>query len=616
YDYIEIDHQLLNEIKGTFVENELSRLSNISHLGLIGRTRILAKHTKLEHAYGTYWVSYQCGKNSTGLIGNKKAFNLAGLLHGIGHLPFSYDTEYALTKLYYIHRPTKDRIDAVLDTCLHFLNNNTFEIIAEKMRAQLDYNSLFRWFTVYKLAKSQSFNNDLGRQIAGVILDPTLLEHQLFMELDKLDCVLRDMHYLALGKIELGLVPLMKQFGKDAAGKLVRPAFFKVIDSTYDCLKEQVYFGPEEKCLASVWEKALVIEAIENGVQIDNLMGATDTDLEGKLEKRIVTGEIVRKVKEGKILKVGNYSCDFKGKPLAFVEARLSGTNLKGIHNSHQRTGIYVQCFPEVTPEQKDVVFEWATSRGSSWLVVDSSIAKPNKVIGALLEIEQWFPEARFGTEASCRLDAMRYILGLDVRPDFFRYRSDVESILKKVIPYKNIQEISSDKFYKTWHLKDWAVIEGLIYHENEDWILMHFLEYPEHWSTTIVEKILNLVRLPRLRPRKGESKGDYQSRKERMLEYQNYLEKLLKLRHARLNGWVLPSIRLTDGKNSYEIDAISLYIEKGKACLDFSEVSYNCAPEKEQEVRTKLLKVSQQVSHRFNKKINIKSYFNDKSLF
>jgi HD superfamily phosphohydrolase len=273
YDYIAVDDEDYRHIQNQFTERELIRLEHIAHLGLVSKTYKLARHNKLEHAYGTYWISKLCLENTRGLVDNKVAFRLAALLHGIGHLPFSYDSEHALVRLCLVHEPTRQWLNQLFDSVVAYANDDVIEIEAEKMKTNPDYARLHSWFAAYKIANSQvkEIGDTLGKKIVGIWLNVGSIENQLLAELDKIDYVLRDMHYAGLGRIELNFIPVLKQFSKGSSNQLQMPAIVDFIESTHDYLCDQVYFLPKREYLAQILDKSIARGVIESNISLDDV---------------------------------------------------------------------------------------------------------------------------------------------------------------------------------------------------------------------------------------------------------------------------------------------------------------------------------------------------------
>lgn len=57
YDYIEIDDETLKLLQKESLAQEINRVKEISHLGIIHQLYPLSKHSKFEHALGVYYLS-------------------------------------------------------------------------------------------------------------------------------------------------------------------------------------------------------------------------------------------------------------------------------------------------------------------------------------------------------------------------------------------------------------------------------------------------------------------------------------------------------------------------------------------------------------------------------
>lgn len=621
---IHLDRADFAHLGNDFAQRELARLKDLAHLGVISKLRRLARHDKLEHAYGTYWLCKQSTNNNPGLIGDKKAFRLAGLMHGIGHLPFSYDAERAVVKLYHIHAPTQAWLKSVFEKCVEFAGDSGVERAAGDMMSRMDFAMLHRWFGSLKIAQSRpdEFTNELGRQIVRILIDPDVLGHQLLQELDKLDYVLRDMFYLLIGRIELNFPPLLAQFDKSPDGKLKSPKLLKLIETSHDCLCDEVYLGPEERCLAQVMEKSLVKEVFEGRHTVEELLGMTDKDFEGMLvdlrSGSIDLEQIVRRIKDGKLAEVARVACDCESKSIAEVEAELAGTNKAGLHKYPQTKGIYVECVPN--PYHAEVeAYELTDSGVSVGIAYDFDSACPHHVIGALIRAERWAPENWYGTELSCREHALRFLFGLRVQPRFDRYSDDVSGIIMRYMP-KPEDEWQRELFYKDWRLREWAIFEALFYEYDELWPARHFLRFPEHWNTKLITDVLSSVDKSRRRKRPREERADYDKRAERLLEYSTYLQTVLRIREGGLSGWVLPSVLLLteDGEQYAEVDVVAVYVPKahsGPIKIELLEVSRNDSEDNREENRRKLNKIAQRVKERFGRKVCVMGYFNNRQV-
>jgi len=313
HDYIIIDDKDFALLNNDFAKKELNRLSKIAHLGLMGKLRRLARHDKLEHAYGTYWLCRQCMEKTPRLVRDVVPFRLAGLLHGIGHAPFSYDTEYAIAKLYQVHSPTRKWVNEVFSACCEFAEDPGVIKAAERMRSHINFGMLHRWFGAFKIAKSSAseLNTEIGKKVVRILVDTELFAHRLLSELDKLDYIPRDILYLAIGRIDLNFPLLLNQFNKGQGEVLIRPNVSSIIESTSDCLCDQAYLGPEEKCLRQLLEKSIVREVMDGNHTVEELIGLDSDDAMENELLRFESGGIdledsVRRIKAGTIKEIAS----------------------------------------------------------------------------------------------------------------------------------------------------------------------------------------------------------------------------------------------------------------------------------------------------------------------
>ncbi len=79
---------------------EFQRLNSVKQLGFSYLVFPGATHTRFEHSLGTYYLTYEAARNLELEQEDIEAASLAGLMHDIGHGPFSHTTEDAMKKLY------------------------------------------------------------------------------------------------------------------------------------------------------------------------------------------------------------------------------------------------------------------------------------------------------------------------------------------------------------------------------------------------------------------------------------------------------------------------------------------------------------------------------------
>jgi len=628
HDYIVIDDEDYRLLDNDFVKKELERLSEIAHLGLMAKLRRLVRHDKLEHAYGTYWLCTQCVEENPKLVKDHVPFRLAGILHGIGHAAFSYDTEYAIAKLYKLHEPTRKWIDDVFNVCIDFTNEPGIKKSADNMKSEIDYKLIHRWFGAHKIAKSEKseLNTDIGKQIVRILLDTDLIQSRLLTELDKLDYILRDMLYLAIGRIDLNFPLLLKQFDKGKNGLLIRPNVSEIIETTSDCLCSQVYLNREERCLRQLLEKCIVKEVMEGKYSVEEILSLkSDKDMENQLLRFDSGGldieESIRKIKSGEIFQVVSISGDLGENSLFDVEMDLVRTNRAGIHKYTANKGIFIQCTPDpyfnyVQP------FEFIDSGFIASIVYDSKNKSPQHVITVLKRVERWLPANLYGANTSLGLDAFGFITGLDVEKNTERYGDIANGIVARNLKIPE-DGWKPELFNTTWPLYQQAPQLFAIYYEDEKELLVkHFIEFPEHWSNEIIEKVLEdcKVAFKNIKKRHTEEQKLYDDRRDRMLEYTAYLESVLRFTKSNIKGWVLPSVNLTKNSKGFaEIDVVTVYLDKEFTCpvkIELFEVSNNDSIDNKEKNGKKLRNVAHQISSRFGKiTTEVSGYFNKEKI-
>lgn len=621
HEYIKVDPDDIPVLETESVEGQLKRLEKLHHLGLISKIYRLARHNKLEHAYGTYWLCRLVEKATTGLKLDEKALRLSAMLHSIGHLPFSYSVEHSVLQLYHIHPQTKNWLDNLFKECIDFVNEPGLEKFAKDILLRNNSYTLYRWFSSAKIARSKGFANELGKSIVRHLVYPQSFGYQLLREVDRLDYVLRDILYLGLGRIEPNITLLLAQFGSEAEGLIRKPPLFEVIDAAQRWLNKEVYMDGRVRCLAQVVGKSILSEVIDGQLAIEELLEMNDDDMTERLKtfKSCPTdiNSLVGRIEAGKLVEIARVKCE--GGCLVDREAQIAGTKKTKLHDYPQKKGIYLDCLPFW-----DMVGEDLLSIGIAY---DLDSGQIENLVGAFLRAEGRVPESLDSVELSYREDVIHFILGLSIRPQFERYRGDVWPTLLRHMGRvtQDVKELLPEEWedklklwHERWEMREEASLEVAFGEKRSEWLAKHFLRFPEHFATEVIRSVLRSIE--QLRRRRGESSQMYATRKERLLEYASYLEAIVKMRIDSRMGWVLPCVKLIDesGRERWEIDCISLSVPSahhGPVRLELSEVSAVESTTKELEVRRKLEMVIHAVKERFPRGIELVARFNGREL-
>jgi len=623
HEYITVEPSDARLLDLGFVEAQLQRLQRLQHLGLISKIYRLARHDKLEHAYGTYWLCKRIEESNSKLRVNGKALRFAGILHSIGHLPFSYATEHIVLQLYHIHFSTKNWLDGIFKECIDFVGEPNLQEASADLLKRNDSYMLYRWFSAVKVARSH--NNataDLFKQVVHHLIDPGLFGHRLLRELDCIDYVLRDLLYLGRGRIELTMTPFLAQFRRGPEDMLYKPALFKIIDAARNSLNEEVYMDGRVRSLEQVVGKALLSEVVEGHLTIDQLFDMDDKEFEERLRnfriQPIDVDDLVTRIEGKEIIEVARIKC--YGGLLIEREARIAGTNKLGLHKYPGKKGIYIECLPFWDKTEANLL--------SVGIVYDYDAKHIESLISAFIRAEEWLPDSPDSIELSYREEVFRCILGLSIFPQFERLADAVRHtvVLQMKKAWGEMKDLPAegrgDKvklWHQKWDMREWADFEVDLSEKPDDWLADHFIQFPEHFHTERIESILDSIQ--RSKRRKGETLEKYAQRQEKILECESYLRAILKMRSDSRVGWVLPCVKLLDesGNERNEIDCISISIRdpyKGLARLELKAVSRDTSSTKELEEQRKLEMVVHQIRERFPRGIDLVAMFNDKELF
>lgn len=177
-------------IDGIFLElmvlPELQRLQWIKQLGFTHLVYPGANHTRLEHSLGTFCVAKKMAE-ALGLPSNEqKVVSIAGLLHDIGHGPFSHTLEYLLHQR--LNQDHKKLTQEMILGKIHLPDTYDRPTIKEVLEKHgIDPMG------IVNIIQGQSDDNYLSQIINGTI------------DADQIDYLLRDAYYtgVAYGIIDI-----------------------------------------------------------------------------------------------------------------------------------------------------------------------------------------------------------------------------------------------------------------------------------------------------------------------------------------------------------------------------------------------------------------------------
>jgi HD superfamily phosphohydrolase len=178
------------KIDGIFLElmvlPELQRLQWIKQLGFTHLVYPGANHTRLEHSLGTFYVAKKIAE-ALGLTTNEsEVVSIAGLLHDIGHGPFSHTLEYLLYQR--LNQDHKKLTQEIILGKIQLTDANDGPAIKEVLE-----NHGIDPKEIVNIIQGKSDDNYLSQIINGTI------------DADQIDYLLRDAYYtgVAYGIIDI-----------------------------------------------------------------------------------------------------------------------------------------------------------------------------------------------------------------------------------------------------------------------------------------------------------------------------------------------------------------------------------------------------------------------------
>ncbi|MEM3259661.1 MAG: HD domain-containing protein [Thermoplasmata archaeon] len=163
---------------------EVQRMSNVRQLGLNYLVFPGANHTRLEHSLGVAHVAGEIGKNLNLKNEENILLKVSGLLHDIGHPPFSHALEdFIYKKSGLTHEDVGEKIirgEIKLIDDYYERNHSLYEILEKN---GIDSRQIISIIKYNKRKMGFNEHNYLGEIISGNL------------DADQLDYLLRDSHY-------------------------------------------------------------------------------------------------------------------------------------------------------------------------------------------------------------------------------------------------------------------------------------------------------------------------------------------------------------------------------------------------------------------------------------
>lgn len=282
-------------------EEDFARLKESPQLGLIALGEPLAQHKKWEHQVGFYYLVRQALEGGVFPNDAQDAVKYAAMVYHLGHCPYHYPTEKAIL----LAAKASASIRATLTDILEAVRGNVgakcedcelAESCVESVMADFRWRSLHRWFSAYKVLRNDSATNYLKDQLpeqADKVFEALICRqseelHGRMARLDKLDFVLRDLHYLTTTRVDFSLSSLLAQLRAAPTAAVpspIRADEWQLIESFERYLQEQVYHRPDVVACERVFEKTMAHALLRGLMTIAGLMEMSEDELKKQVQR-------------------------------------------------------------------------------------------------------------------------------------------------------------------------------------------------------------------------------------------------------------------------------------------------------------------------------------------
>ncbi|MCK4416730.1 MAG: hypothetical protein KAV99_01000 [Candidatus Latescibacteria bacterium] len=656
YKYIEIDDEVLKFVNFPPLQRMFSRLSGISQLGLASKIFSSATHTKLEHNLGVYFLSDHLVNRASlpsDLI-KPLSFKVAAMIHGVGHFPFSLATEVALQKASFLDKGVEDfitrEIGAVVNRITNDINLNDQKIFNKDiLQKRGNINHFYRFFTASLLLRNEKKLREILEGSSGFDFDellrylvlPQNIGFRLLHHIDRLDYILRDMFHLGLIEIDLNLPFYFANLRVMNNKRIMFPSEWEVLDKLESYAVQKVYNEQRVKAAEALYQKTLMKAIFDSKIALADLLDWRDKDLETKIEEYgkeksykhrcfVEIGKIKGEFDELLTYNLSLQEQKNTSQDLLFIEGptRSIGSSLRKDIDMSTDIGVFKGSYPDSFDDISNVHIN----------VVILQRKEIKYFLKVVAKYEKYYQETDKNQLAEC-------IWGSSLtKIDFDRYRPVVERLIEQLKQqrgltaegiFPGLMSIGSRNLPEGVTLQDFRQIMMTVVKLSEsidkqkgskyladtvdDIITYILLKNPERallderlislFKFSDQENFLDFVRL--LCNKRIKTVKNF---KGRAWEYYTYLKKVCQpeIRPDQIRKWVFPSTITNRG----EIDVWGLYTFRDKKPLiEIIECSTARSGGKKLEAGEKLRQKRAFLQERFEKKVDIRIFFNDEEI-
>lgn len=619
YGYLEFDDEYLDWCRDVpFLRKENDRLRKMPQLGLVSKINTLARHTRLEHHEGSYYLTRSAIEHLPGSMFkdvNKQTVRFASLIHGIRHLPMGYDAE--------------DAVFLVLNWDLRFRSELEKEFLEVRERIKKagmkgvpgplnDSPWKFcRWLTAVKLLRNKGAIRDYDTdvhidKVMRLLVDDRWEIARLLRLLDRFDHVIRDSYYAGEMETRLVLPAFLRRLRQVESTS--RLPYQDMIHGMDKVLRRNVYESDNCVALRAAFQCSL-ISALRNAhVTLSEMLQKDDMRLESKLEKENKMNWSVDR--EARQIRDGGATEVYHGKMrnVTWRDARRIAWQVhtagyrKSPFQRHQEARVFSSfCADRQTqdPQHADTqVSVWAFEEADLQVALKAirkyeklgfRSSKPEQVLYAFLgpvkvNYDRHLPLFR---EALYKAQILQ-------PGDFFK-------ILDALVPSRHLSE-DFDSFLRA--ITQWVpqIAATKLLENLEDIIISRIFQNFNTVMPAVRDKVLQAL---------SNARGKKKEKAKELLLYLNrQLEPVPEIKSKPTGSWVFPEVSVqTHGGKPNTVDCISLYLfgSQRKPVLDLSECTVDTSRRKELKDTKKLETICHWLKNRRNMKhVRIRYFFNE----
>lgn len=289
YKVIEIDDKQRVDVIEKF-ERDFERLKNIGQLGWVSEVIPSARHSKWEHAVGTYHIAKIAMNRIRGLDVNRDHFLAASLLHSIGHLPYTFASSRAVFIAYRESTRFQKKLDSMIKSAQEILHKHKLtpgEMFKKTFQNDRDIPRILTMYTVVN-SYSGSRNTDLVNHLIEYLSDRRSLGYQLLDICDQIDYVMRDLYHSGTATLTLNYEALFKAIAVKRSGDNRRLSLenipeWRILRSCRELLFDRLLSDTRVIACETVFTSSLSVLLAANKIDLDTLLKMDDNSLRDKI---------------------------------------------------------------------------------------------------------------------------------------------------------------------------------------------------------------------------------------------------------------------------------------------------------------------------------------------